>query len=161
MRRFIANVTFILSISICSNLFIAGCNLLPISEQKDNSTSNSSVANSIDSSPRRNAYAEIDLDQFSADSKKGNSPKELALNSFGAEEIEGSLKEEVEVDTSASEQSIVTITQMNLPDDSVKSIRYRIDFKSAESQWQMQWAGQQFICQPGRGIQDWSKELCY
>lgn len=161
MVRFIGNVTCWLSFSICFNLLIAGCNLLLISEQQDNLTSNSAVASNINDSLQRNTYDEIDLDQFSADSKQGKSPEELALKFFGSEEVEGNLKEEVEVDNSSPEQSIVTITQTNLPDDSVNSILYRIVFKSVDSQWQMEWAGQQFICQPGRGNQDWSKELCY
>ncbi|MGB5715342.1 MAG: hypothetical protein WBM44_31070 [Waterburya sp.] len=154
-------MTFILSLSIFSNLLLASCNLLPISDQQDNSTSNSAVANNIDNLPQRNSYNEIDLDQITTDSNKGNSPDEIALNIFGTEEIEGTLKEDVDVDTSNPEQAIVTITQTNLPDESLNSIRYRIDFKSVDSQWQMEWAGQQFICQPGRGNQDWSKELCY
>ncbi|MGL5833084.1 MAG: hypothetical protein ACRC1Z_07605 [Waterburya sp.] len=144
------------------NLFLASCNLVSIAEQKDNSSSNSAVANSLVSSPQRNSYDEIDLNQLPANvAKKGNSPKELALTAFGTEEVEGFIKEDVEVDTSNPEQAIVIIVQTNLPDDSVNSIRYRIDFKSEDSQWQMEWAGQQFICQSGRGNQNWSKELCY
>lgn len=156
------NMTLVLSLSICSSLFLTSCNVVPISNQKDNSTSNPAVANNIASSPLRNSYDEIDLNQLPADvSKKGNSPEKLALTAFGTEEAEGFVQEDVEVDTSNLEQAIVTITQTNLPDDSVNSIRYRIDFQSHNSQWQMEWAGQQFICQPGRGNQDWSKELCY
>jgi hypothetical protein len=162
MRRFMGNMTFVLSLSIGFNLFFASCNLVPIADQKDNSTSNSAIANSIDSSPQRNSYDKIDLNQLPTNvSKKGNSPEKLALTAFGTEEIEGYVKEDVEVDTSNPEQAIVTIVQKNLPDDSVNSIRYRIDFKSEDSQWQMEWAGQQFICQSGRGQQNWSKELCY
>jgi hypothetical protein len=156
------NMAFVLSFSIGFSLFFASCNLVPIADQKNNSTSNSAVANNITSSSQRNSYDEIDLDQLPADvSKKGNSPEELALTAFGAEEVEGFVKEDIEVDTSTPGQAIVTIIQTNLPDDSVNSIRYRIDFKSEDSQWQMEWAGQQFICQSGRGNQDWSKELCY
>ena len=162
MPRTIGNIIFVFSFSIGFNWFVVSCNLLPITNQKDNSTSNSAVANSIARESQRDSYARIDLDRLPADvSKKGNNPKELALTAFGTEEVEGFVTEEVEVDTSNPEQTIVTITQTNLPDDSVNSIRYRIDFQSKDSQWQMKWAGQQFICQPGRGNQDWSKELCY
>ncbi len=162
MSRLMRNMIFAFVVSIGFNLLLASCNEVPISNQKDNSTSNSDVANSIANLPQRNSYDEIDLNQLPADvSKKGDSPEELALTAFGAEEVEGLLKEDIEIDTSNSGQAIVTITQTNLPDDSVNSIRYRIDFKSDNSQWQMEWAGQQFICQPGRGSQNWSKELCY
>lgn len=152
---------FVLSFSIGFNLFLASCNVVPIANQEENSTSTPAVSDSIASPPQRNSYDEINLNELSADvSKKGNSPEKLAVTAFGTEEVEGLVKEDVEVDTSNPEQVIVIITQTNLPDDSVKSIRYRIDFKSEDSQWQMEWAGQQFICQPGRGHQDWSKELC-
>jgi hypothetical protein len=156
------NMTFVLIFSIGFDLFLASCNLVPITDRKNNSTSNFTVANNIASSPQRNSYDEIDLNQLPANvAKKGNSPEELALTAFGTEEVEGFIKENVEVDTSNPEQAIVTIVQTNLPDDSVNSIRYRIDFQSEDFQWQMKWAGQQFICQPGRGNQYWSKELCY
>lgn len=156
------NKTFVLSFGIGFNLFLVGCNVVPITNQKDTPTSNSAVVNSIASLPQRSSYREIDLEQLPADvSKQGNSPEELALTAFGTEEVEGSVEQELEVDTSNPERAIVIITQTNLPDDSVNSIRYRIDFQREDSQWQMQWAGQQFICQPSRGSQDWSKELCY
>jgi hypothetical protein len=162
MPKFTGKMTFVLSFSIGLNFFLTSCNLVTTAIQKHNSTSNPAIANSIASSPQRNAYEQIDLSQLPANvAKKGHSPEELALTAFGTEEVEGSVKEDVEVDTSNPKQAIVTIIQTNLPDDSVNSIRYRIDFKSEDSQWQMEWAGQQFICQPGRGNQDWSTELCY
>ncbi|MEM7592513.1 MAG: hypothetical protein AAF383_13490 [Cyanobacteria bacterium P01_A01_bin.83] len=155
------NMILALGVSIGINSLLASCNQVPISSQENNSTSNA-VTNNIESLSPRNAYDEIDLNQLPADvSTKGNSPEKLAQAAFGTEEVEGLLKEEIEVDTSNSEQTIVTITQTNLPDDSVNSIRYRVDFKNDGSQWQMEWSGQQFICQPGRGSQDWSQELCY
>lgn len=130
--------------------------------QEDNSTSTPRVSDSIISLAQRNFYDEINLNQLPADvSKKGNSPEELALTAFGTKEVEGLVKENVEVDIRNREQTIVIITQTNLSDDSVNSIRYRIDFKYEDFQWQMEWAGQQFVCQPGRGNQNWSKELCY
>ncbi len=163
MPRFMGNMTFVLSFSICSNLFLASCNIVPIfSSQSNNPTSISTASNSLGSLPQRSSYDEIDLNQLPTNvSKKGKSPKSLALDAFGIEEVEGLIEEDIALDTSNPEQVIVAITQKNLPDDSVNSVRYRIDFKSEDSQWQMEWAGQQFICQPGRGNQDWSKELCY
>jgi hypothetical protein len=162
MGRIIKTITFVISFSIGFNLFLASCNVVSTDNQKDNSTSTPAVSDSIASLPQRNCYDEINLDELPADvPKKGNSPEELALTAFGTKEVEGSVKEDVAVDNSNPERAIVTITQTNLPDDSVNSIRYRIDFKREDSQWQMEWAGQQFICQPGRGNQNWSKEVCY
>ena len=152
---------FVLSLSICANLFLASCNLTLSANQKNNPTSNPTDAN-ITSLSQRKSYDEIDLTQLPENiAKKGNSPEKLALIAFGTEEAEGFFREDIEVDTSSPEQATVTITQINLPDDSGNSIRYRIDFQKEGSQWRMEWAGQQFICQPGRGNQDWSPELCY
>lgn len=156
------NKSLILSFVICLNFLLASCNVLSTYDREDDNTLKSTVPSSINSSNRRNSYKEIDLNQLPAHVlKKGEHPRKLALNAFGLEEIEESLQEDVEMDTNNSKQAVVTITQTNLPDDSVKSIRYRIDFKSDQSQWQMEWAGKQFVCQQGRGSQDWSKELCY
>ena len=154
------NTIFVLSFGIGFN-FLAGCNVVPINDRQDTPISNA-VVDSIASLPQRNSYDEIDLEQLPADvSIEGNSPEELALTALGTEEVEGAVEQEVEIDTSNRDRAIVMITQTNLPDDSVNSIRYRIDFQREDSQWQMEWAGQQFICQPKRGSQDWSKELCY
>jgi hypothetical protein len=154
-------MTLVLSFSIGFNLFLASCNVGSIANQEDNSTSTPAVVDSTGSSRERNSYQEINLNELPADvPTKGNSPEELALSAFGTKEVEGLVKEDVEIDTSNPERATVTIAQTNLPDDSVNSIRYRIDFKREDSQWQMEWAGQQFICQPGRGNQNWSKELC-
>lgn len=161
MQKF-RNIILVLSLSICSNLFFAGCNTLSIANQKDSSFSNPTVNNNITIKSKRNAYNKIDLNQLSAEiPRKGDAPKEIALIAFGNEETEGFVEEEIEVDTSNPEKTIVFLTQTNLPDDSVDSIRYRIDFESDGSQWQMKWAGQQFICQSERGSEKWSKELCY
>ncbi len=156
--------TVILGFGIGFNLFLASCNVLPMfsSQEKSSSVSISTTPNSLVTFPPQSSYDEIDLNQLPSNLQtKGTSPKSLALDAFGSEEVEGSMKEDVVVHTNSSEQVIVTITQTNLPDDSLNSIRYRIDFKSDGSEWQMEWAGQQFICQPGRGNQNWSKELCY
>lgn len=153
-------VIFVLSFSIGFNIFLESCSTLPVAKRKVNSTSSPTISDSIASPLPRNSYDEIDLNELPADvSKKGNSPEKLALTAFGSKE--GTVKQNVEVDTSNPEQTIVIITQTNLPDDSVNSIRYRIDFRSEDSQWQMEWSGRQFICQLGRGNQNWTKELCY
>ena len=143
---------------------VANYRLETIVTDAEDRSSTPPVVDSTGSFSERDSYDEINLDRLRTDVPiKGNSPEELALTAFGTQEVEGLVKEEVEVDTSNPQQATVIITQTNLPDDSVNSIRYKIDFKPVKneaSQWKMEWAGQQFICQPGRGNQDWSKELC-
>jgi hypothetical protein len=60
----------------------------------------------------------------------------------------------------APDQVMVTVTAGGLLDDSVAGIRYRFDMQLQNGQWEIQRAGQQFRCQPGRGHQDWSDETC-
>ena len=55
---------------------------------------------------------------------------------------------------------IVTIDQSGLLDDSVAAFRDRFDIAAQDGQWAIVKAGRQFRCQPGRGHQDWSADLC-
>ena len=57
-------------------------------------------------------------------------------------------------------EAMVTITEGGLLDDSVAGFRYRFDIVNQNGQWTITRAGRQFRCQPGRGHQDWSIELC-
>jgi hypothetical protein len=58
------------------------------------------------------------------------------------------------------DQVMVTVTAGGLLDDSLGGIRYRFDMELQNGQWEIQRAGQQFRCQPGRGHQDWSDDTC-
>ncbi|MEM9949143.1 MAG: hypothetical protein AAF810_24175 [Cyanobacteria bacterium P01_D01_bin.36] len=60
----------------------------------------------------------------------------------------------------APSQAMITITEGGLLDDSVAGFRYRFDINNQAGQWVIARAGRQFRCQPGRGQQDWSAELC-
>lgn len=114
---------------------------------------------------QRQNYTPILLaDIIDAKSRVGNDPKVLALSAFGNTESEGGVQQ-VSVDYPQPDQAIVIITQVGVADDSVRGIRYRIEFvpavkSSPTSKWEMVWAGSQVTCQSGRGHQDWSKELC-
>ena len=58
------------------------------------------------------------------------------------------------------DQVMVTVAAGGLLDDSVAGIRYRFDIQRQANQWEIQRAGQQFRCQPGRGHTDWSDQTC-
>lgn len=109
----------------------------------------------------RDSYNTIDLQQLES-SLTGSNPSAIALSAFGINEPqEGNFQQSVSVDNSNPQQPIVTITQTNLPDDSVRDVRYRVEFESAQSQWRMVWAGRQHRCQQGRGSsQDWTTATC-
>jgi hypothetical protein len=95
----------------------------------------------------------------------GSDPKAIALAAFGDIDSEGGSRD-VTVQYPQSNRTLVLITQTGVADDSVRGIRYLVELaptkKSSQAgkQWEIVWAGSQFTCQPGRGHQDWSMELC-
>ena len=114
----------------------------------------------------RENYKLIPLTKLAkSNSLSGNDPKAVALAAFGQMDLEGG-SQDVKVEYPQPNQAVVTVTQIGLADDSVRGIRYRAELvptsKSSQvgKQWEMVWAGSQFTCQPGRGHQDWSTELC-
>jgi uncharacterized iron-regulated membrane protein len=64
------------------------------------------------------------------------------------------------------EKAVVTVTKTGLLDDSIAAIRTRYDFKPVEGsteaskQWQLVQVTEQNKCQPNRGSQDWTGDLC-
>jgi pSer/pThr/pTyr-binding forkhead associated (FHA) protein len=114
----------------------------------------------------RENYKAIALEKIApANALIGNDPKAIALSVFGKTESEGGSRD-VRINYPRPNQAVVIITQTGVADDSVRSIRYRTEFRttskrsSTRKQWKMVWAGSQMKCQPGRGHQDWSTELC-
>jgi hypothetical protein len=81
---------------------------------------------------------------------------------FGVEEptTEGNFQQSVDVDMANPSQAVVTLTQMNLLDDSVQSIRYRLEFMPEGNQWRLDWVGAQNRCYRGRDPQEWTADLC-
>ena len=91
----------------------------------------------------------------------GADPAEIALEVFGSPEPgEGNFEEQVEVVEETDTEALVLLTQTGLADDSVNGMRYRLEFVPEGDQWQLDWAGRQVRCQPGRGSEDWSTDLC-
>ena len=151
MRKYNAAYTLFAIIGIGSSLLFTSCGVVE--------TYNGSQFSKED-------YREIDLQSLTSNtSLVGSEPKEIALKTFGLSKNSNSQKTINTVRDSKS-NFVISIVQMELPDDSVKAIKYRIEFEpynnsSSDPQWQMTWAGQQFICQPGRGEQDWTTSYCY
>jgi hypothetical protein len=135
---------------------------------ESNESANQQTDGALDEVPEtREAYDEIDISSLPSDLFEHlDDPGAIATALFGineAEPIEGNFEQTVTVDTDSS-PAVVILTQTNLLDDSVRDIRYRLDFEpianTDETQWQLVWAGRQQRCQPGRGAQDWTTEWC-
>ncbi|MEB3355435.1 MAG: hypothetical protein VKK04_01720 [Synechococcales bacterium] len=111
----------------------------------------------------RDDYRPFDITTLPPDADlTGNDPEAIALKIFGASEpTEGPYQEEIRVDDSNPEQPVVILTQMGLADDSVKGIKYRLDFEPATQQeWRLTWAGQQYVCYRGSVGEEWQPDLC-
>ncbi len=105
----------------------------------------------------RTDYTEVPVPEGAV----GAEPTEIALAAFGSTEPgEGNFEEEVEVVEQTDEMALVMLTQTGLADDSVNGMRYRLEFVPEGDQWRLDWAGSQVRCQPNRGSQEWSTDLC-
>lgn len=131
-----------------------------LSQDNSNSESPTSVV------AERENYKPISLatlDQKNA--RIGSEPKAIALAAFGDVDTEGG-SQDVTVEYPQPNLVVVIVTHMGVADDSVRGIRYRAELvpikqsTQTDKQWEIVWAGSQFTCQPGRGHQDWSTELC-
>lgn len=134
------------------------------SQKLSQDTSNSESPTSAQA--ERENYKPISLatlDQKNA--RIGSEPNAIAIAAFGDVDTEGG-SQDVTVEYPQPNLAVVTVTHMGVADDSVRGIRYRAELvptnKSTQTdkQWEIVWAGSQFTCQPGRGHQDWSTELC-
>ncbi|MBE9124641.1 hypothetical protein IQ257_03555 [Coleofasciculus sp. LEGE 07092] len=128
------------------------------------STNSTVQAKNTTGNANRQSYKPIDLSNRSDTDLIGSDPKAIALSVFGLPESEPG-SQSVTVDYPQPDQAIVTLIQTGIGDDSVNSTQYRVELEenlSAQTgkHWEMVWAGSQFKCQPGRGHQDWSAELC-
>lgn len=76
--------------------------------------------------------------------------------------LEGRQREEISIDygNNPNDRVVIEHTTIGLPDTSVRSQRRRIEMMRQPSGWQILWVGEQYQCQPRRGHQDWSGELC-
>jgi hypothetical protein len=94
----------------------------------------------------RSDYKTIPLEKINS-SLQGSDPATLALNAFDDIAVGGTRK--VEVAYPQRNQAFVTITQIKPGDDSVDSVKYRVEmttfgrslFTSSPPVWQIVWAG--------------------
>jgi hypothetical protein len=73
--------------------------------------------------------------------------------------------EQIKVNYPAPDKAVVTVTKTGLPDDSVAATRTRYEFAPADNstdtkQWQLVQVTEQNKCQPNRGPQEWTGDLC-
>jgi hypothetical protein len=93
----------------------------------------------------------------------GDDPKAMALELFGVKKsMEGNFSQDLEVIEPQAFEKIVILTQMNLPDDSIKGIRYRLQFQfeQSEGKWRLNQVGRQQLCYRNDKPSDWTIEPC-
>lgn len=108
-------------------------------------------------------YTEINLTDLET-SLTGNDLEAIALNVFPFEKVsEGNFQQEITINNDNPNLPILTITRINLPDDSILGMRYLLEFEpntNGSEKWRLIWAGFQQKCRENRGSQDWTQELC-
>ncbi|MBW4666427.1 MAG: peptidoglycan-binding protein [Cyanomargarita calcarea GSE-NOS-MK-12-04C] len=105
----------------------------------------------------------INVQEFIKNNRiKATNPKAVAAQLFSnlVEEEEGRRSEDILVTYPTRETALIVYTIIGVPDDSINSIRERIELKRNQNKWEIVWVGQQYKCQSGRGHQDWSGILC-
>jgi hypothetical protein len=54
----------------------------------------------------------------------------------------------------------VILTEDGLPDDSIRAVRYALEFRRRDRRWELESARRTQRCQPGRGHQGFSPKPC-
>ncbi|MGK7960310.1 hypothetical protein [Crocosphaera sp.] len=93
----------------------------------------------------------------------GDDPEVMTLALFGNQDpAEGNFSQTTEVVQQNGFNRTLLFTQMNLPDDSVKGMRYRLKFEFDQSigQWRLQEVGRQQSCYRSDSPNDWTTEPC-
>ena len=108
--------------------------------------------------PGREAFESIALP---AGNTVGADPQALARALYGsAEPVEGNYQEEAVTLSDSGDGQVVLFTQLGLADDSLRGLRYRLEFLAQGGEWKLTWAGRQVTCWPGRGHEDWGTAPC-
>ncbi len=97
---------------------------------------------------QEDTYRPLDLTQLEGE-LTAEEPETIALNLFGqSEPVEGNFSQEIEVIKQQGFERTLILTKMNLPDDSIKGERYRLEFEFDQStgQWRLTQAETQQSC---------------
>jgi hypothetical protein len=142
-------------------LLLAGCAEEPAKE----TTGTSGAA--WEGPPAADESGSIPVDTFNAfletaDPRLSRSPIRAAVEFVGLEEPAALTTSVVQEQPSieGGDEVIVTVTSDGLPDDSVRAVRYVLEFRQEEAGWRVHAATTAQACQPGRGHQDFSPEPC-
>ncbi len=111
---------------------------------------------------QEDTYRPLDLTQLEGE-LTAEEPETIALNLFGqSEPVEGNFSQEIEVIKQQGFERTLILTKMNLPDDSVKGERYRLEFEFDQStgQWRLTEAGSQQSCYRSDDPNRWTIEPC-
>ena len=77
------------------------------------------------------------------------------------ESNEGNEIETIHEEVLANGNTLVTLTQDNLMDDSMKAERYLMELKKIDGKWSVVYVKTNWKCWEGRGHTDWGIELCF
>lgn len=115
-----------------------------------------------DNADQQGNYQPVNLAEIKGE-LTGDDPRVITLELFGVkEEAEGNFTQEIKVVKQQGFQQTMMLTQMNLPDDSVKGIRYQLqfEFSQSEGKWRLSEAGRQQSCYRGENPNEWTIEPC-
>ena len=108
--------------------------------------------------PERANYNPVPLEKINSP-LQGSDPSDLALNAF--DEVDSTrATRKVEVFYPGANQALVTITQIQPANNSLKAVKYRVELATfgrsllvnSPRVWQIVWAGSQVQCIPGSSL---------
>ncbi|MGC9503908.1 hypothetical protein [Baaleninema sp.] len=112
----------------------------------------------------RSNYRNVEIAPFTQryDLEPGNLNEIAAQLLESGDSAEGRQQETIKIDYPGIDRdyAIIEHTQIGLPDDSVGSIRYRIELQPSPNGWAIEWVGAQYQCRRGGNPNRWTSRLC-
>ncbi len=133
----------ILGLGLYFNVFLIGCSQKAVNLTED-------------------TYQTINLTEIDGE-LIGSDPEAMTLDLFGTKEpVEGNFSQEVKTLEKEGFNQTVMFTQLNLPDDSIRDIRYQLQFEFDQSigKWRLTQVGRQQSCRRGDSNTDWTTDNC-
>ncbi|NIQ80319.1 MAG: hypothetical protein GTN93_19960 [Anaerolineae bacterium] len=87
-------------------------------------------------------------------------PEAVGLRLAGYPNPDGVRPDIVRVYWPRPDKAIVVVIATGLMDDSVEAMKVRVDLVQRGHLWEVEWAGGQWRCWPGRGGSIWGSRLC-